>query len=1360
MAGGKHRGIGWNPFKRPSRRKQKLQEGDALGNAGYIQQLGSEESSKEDEFSVSSSKKEDLCCSSSSLAVDPLKTMASNSSTPKETTSYFDASFDSSFATPVNTNEDFEKKKSGGCNTQEGQELIIYPPPQAFSPNATDLVPAFSSSTNDFEDFDAACFEPIYSPKVAFLQGVAQNKMRAELEDDEDDIFGNPASSSEYQSPVNQAGDHNEFFSETIENFGECENINAKVAMSNEDLTIHGKKKSPNTQSKIQAEEETQKKILEGSPSRANQYRNRIYEKTRNSRPFRNRLRNVLAAKSPSHNVTQQHSSPMAFAVRRHHSPPAFLDRSLHSHSPKMGSPYSKLANSRPTATTPRSQQLWAETKTPDRTKKAISASENLHSPLSANKNGSILADNVNQDEIMANAPSLFQKGGQNTESQYISPHSTDKEDKENDSIEIASDKALTYAVNNTSNTSARTSMSKESPKPEGNTPLSVQPEDAQQGLVVASTVTSDESVVSESVLETKVDYVYHTANVEQAEPLQPDYNGPPAPPPPPKSPQQQQSKDSAEKRASPFKPKCNLTADEAVVASTVDNDKHKSETGTCKARVESKESVLVKALSIDSGHNTFEMERELSGSVSHVDEVKSDDLKSFAALTTKSDLFAALKSENSGTENTDSLDISSFEKTSFNGSFPSVSDKHDSETGTIGVHVESKESDLFEALNTDSASNTPDMEKELSGSVSHIDEVKSNDLKSFAALTTESDLFAALKTENSGTENTDSLAISSFEKTSFNGSFPSVSDKHDSETGTIEAHVESKESDLFEALNTDSASNTPDMEKELSGSVSHIDEVKSNDLKSFAALTTESDLFAVLKTENSGTENIGSLDLSSFEKASFYGSFPSVSEHQTTGFEFGDTQQQTPTIRGEHDNASIGLALVETEAIVETKDEQKDVQNSSCASRKSFTIRNEPSPRKPSSAAIDADEEASELPAAIIKNFSAEEAVVEEAEPEKATEPTVWVKTLAVDEVGQVEMEMAFVPQTKTLSSTEVLENDPPPCKLRLPDIPKPAKKHFDAERGEHQSSYSFCSRPFAKGPSGAADVEQAPDSFATPRTNYATRGGASPASQRRRDILSLLGNPGVEVKSPQIGDVIEADLIVTVGSSISVSSGSDGSSSGSSYSSDDSDCSDNSGASELAILAISESGLQQASALGHSQSLLGHQSSGTRSDGTSYLRASSSDSDEDVFSKIDETLSADEARQEFFQQTATAGFSLESRSLPGTPTEASVSHVSSRDDSSYSDSHTEMTFGEVDASLQTAQKWYDKMKCAVFGQNIIYREGNKRRPTEQKNQKDDHGGGDGDDDDDRSDMLSTIDNGIQCEYTGVLGRLKFDMK
>ena len=87
-------------------------------------------------------------------------------------------------------------------------------------------------------------------------------------------------------------------------------------------------------------------------------------------------------------------------------------------------------------------------------------------------------------------------------------------------------------------------------------------------------------------------------------------------------------------------------------------------------------------------------------------------------------------------------------------------------------------------------------------------------------------------------------------------------------------------------------------------------------------------------------------------------------------------------------------------------------------------------------------------------------------------------------------------------------------------------------------------------------------------------------------------------------------------------------------------------------------------------------------------------------------------------------------------------------------------MTFGEVDASLQTAQKWYDKMKCAVFGQNIIYREGNKRRPTEQKNQKDDHGGGDGDDDDDRSDMLSTIDNGIQCEYTGVLGRLKFDMK
>jgi len=800
--------------------------------------------------------------------------------------------------------------------------------------------------------------------------------------------------------------------------------------------------------------------------------------------------------------------------------------------------------------------------------------------------------------------------------------------------------------------------MSKESPKPEGNTPLSVQPEDAQQGLVVASTVTSDESVVSESVLETKVDYVYHTANVEQAEPLQPDYNGPPAPPPPPKSPQQQQSKDSAEKRASPFKPKCNLTADEAVVASTVDNDKHKSETGTCKARVESKESVLVKALSIDSGHNTFEMERELSGSVSHVDEVKSDDLKSFAALTTKSDLFAALKSENSGTENTDSLDISSFEKTSFNGSFPSVSDKHDSETGTIGVHVESKESDLFEALNTDSASNTPDMEKELSGSVSHIDEVKSNDLKSFAAL------------------------------------------------------------------------------------------------------TTESDLFAVLKTENSGTENIGSLDLSSFEKASFYGSFPSVSEHQTTGFEFGDTQQQTPTIRGEHDNASIGLALVETEAIVETKDEQKDVQNSSCASRKSFTIRNEPSPRKPSSAAIDADEEASELPAAIIKNFSAEEAVVEEAEPEKATEPTVWVKTLAVDEVGQVEMEMAFVPQTKTLSSTEVLENDPPPCKLRLPDIPKPAKKHFDAERGEHQSSYSFCSRPFAKGPSGAADVEQAPDSFATPRTNYATRGGASPASQRRRDILSLLGNPGVEVKSPQIGDVIEADLIVTVGSSISVSSGSDGSSSGSSYSSDDSDCSDNSGASELAILAISESGLQQASALGHSQSLLGHQSSGTRSDGTSYLRASSSDSDEDVFSKIDETLSADEARQEFFQQTATAGFSLESRSLPGTPTEASVSHVSSRDDSSYSDSHTEMTFGEVDASLQTAQKWYDKMKCAVFGQNIIYREGNKRRPTEQKNQKDDHGGGDGDDDDDRSDMLSTIDNGIQCEYTGVLGRLKFDMK
>ena len=84
MAGGKNKGIGWNPFKR-SQRAQKLSE--ECDDNGPLQQSQSEDSSKMDGFSVSSFKEEDPSANSEDAVDLPLPTSPSATTGKNKTSS-------------------------------------------------------------------------------------------------------------------------------------------------------------------------------------------------------------------------------------------------------------------------------------------------------------------------------------------------------------------------------------------------------------------------------------------------------------------------------------------------------------------------------------------------------------------------------------------------------------------------------------------------------------------------------------------------------------------------------------------------------------------------------------------------------------------------------------------------------------------------------------------------------------------------------------------------------------------------------------------------------------------------------------------------------------------------------------------------------------------------------------------------------------------------------------------------------------------------------------------------------------------------------------------------------------------------
>ena len=271
--------------------------------------------------------------------------------------------------------------------------------------------------------------------------------------------------------------------------------------------------------------------------------------------------------------------------------------------------------------------------------------------------------------------------------------------------------------------------------------------------------------------------------------------------------------------------------------------------------------------------------------------------------------------------------------------------------------------------------------------------------------------------------------------------------------------------------------------------------------------------------------------------------------------------------------------------------------------------------------------------------------------------------------------------------------------------------------------------------------------------------------SSPRTQGILALLGQPGVEQKQLKIGDTISPVLLTSSACSTLSDSASDDDSS---YSS--SSCSSSSVASDSAILSISPSGmyLQENGIYKNPASLLGTNSAGfgaSISKGSnSYSRhLSASSSDEDIFSSIDDDTSEvhttflenNAGKRSFLSctpscQTAAApsftsrGFSKGSRdTLSGSGTmgtmasridsiiDESISSASSNDFSSDS----QFEFDNVEHHVQMAQEWLLKMKSAFLGK------------------EDDH-------DDDSATMDGTIEpSTVQCEYAGVLGRLKIDI-
>jgi hypothetical protein len=261
--------------------------------------------------------------------------------------------------------------------------------------------------------------------------------------------------------------------------------------------------------------------------------------------------------------------------------------------------------------------------------------------------------------------------------------------------------------------------------------------------------------------------------------------------------------------------------------------------------------------------------------------------------------------------------------------------------------------------------------------------------------------------------------------------------------------------------------------------------------------------------------------------------------------------------------------------------------------------------------------------------------------------------------------------------------------------------------------------------------------------------------SSPRANGILAVLGQSGAEQTAPKLDYTIAQNLYVTACSTLSASS--DDTSSSSSCS-----CSNTSGsgsgsgsvASDSAILTPSELIIEEnLILLQNPPSLLGKTPNpySRRLSPTSF-------SDGDVFSDIEED--SDTEKNSYMEDAVikhshnlSCSPSCHASEDPTIPTRGNtrgqynprISRTNSLADESistslsadYSSSDSQsFEYNNVEAHVQMAQEWFVKMKSAFLGQN----------------QNDDE-------DDDSTTIQSTIASTVQCEYAGVLGRLKIDI-
>jgi hypothetical protein len=463
---------------------------------------------------------------------------------------------------------------------------------------------------------------------------------------------------------------------------------------------------------------------------------------------------------------------------------------------------------------------------------------------------------------------------------------------------------------------------------------------------------------------------------------------------------------------------------------------------------------------------------------------------------------------------------------------------------------------------------------------------------------------------------------------------------------------------------------------------------------------------------------------------------------------------------------------------------------------KKCFPLPRHPSP---SADAVDVDEnEEGETP--LVDWFDSHNSSNSTEEGSKRSE---WTASFAVDESGQVELDKMQASSCDSASSPRVQvavsessnliywsdtndeleviaigsnqnavaaresaakgirqrsdpkEDGAPP----LPSKPTPEKlqtianvlKEANSELLRLGKSCSQQSQETFSAVSLAIANKQATRSSVTPlTTRAATRRHHAPRTQQ---ILDMLGQPGAEEGSDQIGHTISTGMFTSgaeegsdqIGHTIStgmftsaacstLSDSSDGSGSCSSCSvSDEESC-----ASDSAILmSTTESGSEEPNAFISIMSLL--------------PKSENSDSDEDVFNSIDDDDDrGDIERHDSYENVVNQRTNLlhftpcnpkvkrpvkarssrkanKTRSRSDSLVDVSISTSSSADDSTDS----RLDIENLKAQVRMAQAWFQKMGTAFMGNG----------------------------EDDESTVATAKANTVACEYAGVLGRLKIDI-